>query len=85
MAGSKVTASEGGNQITPKVVRPSSETNTRSPVVAKSAAREPGMESATAPKASPTLARTPGSSMSAPSGSCTTWTIGPATSGPPLP
>ena len=43
--------SAGGYQITPKVARPSSETKVRSPVVAKSAAREPGTEAAMREKA----------------------------------
>ena len=84
-AGSNATASDGGYQTTPKVVRPSSETNRRSPVLAKSAAREPGTAAATAPNALASWSRTPGESTVVPSGSWTTGTSGPETRLPPLP
>ena len=75
-AGSKAT-SEGGYQTTPKVVRPSSDTKSRSPVEAKSARASRAPTRRPPAKARASSSRTPGESTVVPSGSSTTGTSGP--------
>jgi hypothetical protein len=73
----------GGGKASAKIVRPSSETNVRSPVETKDAIREPGSVSRRRSSMAASSARTPGESTVLPCGRVTTGSSGGVS--PPVP